>query len=145
MSNVIETWHRIVRERDFDALDALLDEKVVFHSPVVHTPQEGKAVTTLYLKAAFGVLGGPAKTGKQEKPEAPGGGKFGYVREVVGENDAMLEFMTEIDGIVVNGVDLIRWNDDGRIVDFKVLVRPLKAINKLHGMMAGMLEKMKPA
>ena len=142
MSTVIESWHRIVRERDFEALDELLDEKVVFHSPVVHTPQEGKAITALYLKAAFGVLGGAPE--KEKKPDAPSTG-FGYVREVVGANDAMLEFVTEIDGIHVNGVDLIRWNDDGRIVDFKVLVRPLKAVNKLHAMMATMLEKMKPA
>jgi hypothetical protein len=67
------------------------------------------------------------------------------VREVVGENDAALEFITEMDGIVVNGVDLIRWNDEGRIVDFKVLIRPLKAITKVHGMMANMLERMKPS
>ena len=143
MSDVIESWHRIVRERDFDALDTLLDEKVVFHSPVVHTPQEGKAITTLYLKAAFGVLG--SSTGRDEPPESPSGGKFRYVREVVGENDAVLEFMTEMDGIVVNGVDLIRWNDAGRIVDFKVLIRPLKAVNKVHALMAGMLERMKPS
>ena len=142
MSNVIEAWHRIVRERDFDALDGLLDEKVVFHSPVVHTPQQGKAVTTLYLKAAFGVFGGSQE---QDAPKPESDSKFGYVREVVGENDAVLEFMTEMDGIVVNGVDLIRWNDEGRIVDFKVLIRPLKAINKVHGMMANMLERMKPS
>ncbi len=147
MSTVIESWHRILRDRDFDALDTLLDEKVVFHSPVVHTPQEGKAITTLYLKAAFGVLGGSSKPGEKDRddPKSEGGGKFRYVREVVGENDAVLEFMTEMDGIVVNGVDLIRWNDEGRIVDFKVMIRPLKAINKIHAMMAGMLERMKPA
>ena len=84
-------------------------------------------------------------TGRDEPPESPSGGKFRYVREVVGENDAVLEFMTEMDGIVVNGVDLIRWNDAGRIVDFKVLIRPLKAVNKVHAMMAGMLERMKPS
>ena len=142
MSHVIEAWHRIVRERDFDALDDLLDEKVVFHSPVVHTPQQGKAVTTLYLKAAFGVLGGSQN---RDAPKPESDSKFGYVREVVGENDAALEFITEMDGIVVNGVALIRWNDAGRIVDFKVLIRPLKAINKVHGMMANMLERMKPS
>ena len=96
MSNVIESWHRILRDRDFDALDTLLDEKVVFHSPVVHTPQEGKAITTLYLKAAFGVLGGSARPGEKERdePNSGSGGKFRYVREVVGENDAVLEFTT---------------------------------------------------
>lgn len=142
MSKAIESWHRIVREGDFDALDQLLDEKVVFHSPVVHTPQEGKAITTLYLKAAFGVFG---DSSEGERPKTESSGKFGYVREVIGERDAMLEFVTEMDGIVVNGVDLIRWNEDGRIVDFKVLIRPLKAVNKVHAMMAGMLERLKPA
>lgn len=143
MSEIVREWHRILRERDFNALETLLDEKVVFHSPVVHTPQAGRAVTMLYLKAAFGVLGGGSK--KHDAGASDDGGKFRYVREVVGESDAILEFVTEIDGIVVNGVDLIRWNDAGRIVDFKVLIRPLKAVHKVHEMMAGMLEKLKPA
>ncbi len=144
MSNephVIERWHRIVRERDFGALDDLLAEDAVFHSPVVHTPQRGKALVKLYLSAAFGVFGGG--------PSAGAGGaspsKFHYVREIVGDRDAALEFVTEMDGIVVNGIDLIRWNDAGRIVDFKVMIRPLKAINKIHQLMARMLEQMKPA
>lgn len=140
MSAVIDEWHRIVRERDFGALDALLADDVTFHSPVVHTPQEGKAVTRLYLSAAFGVFGG--QEGSNSKA-ATGPGKFSYVREIVGERDAMLEFVTEMDGIVVNGVDIIHWNDEGRIVDFKVMVRPLKAIQKVHALMASMLEKLK--
>lgn len=142
MSKAIESWHRIVREGDFDALDQLLDDQVVFHSPVVHTPQEGKAITALYLKAAFGVFGDSSESDRRETKSS---GKFAYVREVIGERDAMLEFVTEMDGIVVNGVDLIQWNDAGRIVDFKVLIRPLKAVNKVHAMMAGMLERLKPA
>jgi hypothetical protein len=142
MSQVIESWHRIVRERDFDALDSLLDEKVVFHSPVVHTPQEGKAITTLYLKAAFGVFG---EAPKRTSPEPESDEKFAYVRELIGERDAVLEFVTEMDGIVVNGVDLIRWNDAGQIVDFKVLIRPLKAIQKVHATMARMLERIQPS
>jgi hypothetical protein len=143
MSPVIEEWHRIVRERDFDSLDALLADDVTFHSPVVHTPQEGKGVTKLYLSAAFGVFGGGGSAAPTTAKPAPAGGKFSYVREIVGERDAMLEFVTEMDGIVVNGVDLIQWNDAGQIVDFKVMVRPLKAIQKVHGMMAAMLEKLK--
>ena len=69
---------------------------------------------------------------------------FRYVREVVGERDAVLEFQVEIDGIVVNGVDMIRWDDDGRIVDFKVMLRPLKAINLIHQRMAAMLQALQP-
>jgi hypothetical protein len=147
MSMTIDEWHRIVRERDFDALVDLLADDVVFHSPIVHTPQEGKPITTLYLKAAFGVFGaspnasGGAKA--EAAPQSGGNSKFHYVREVVGDHDAVLEFVTEMDGITVNGVDMIHWNDAGKITDFKVMVRPLKAINKVHGLMASMLEKLK--
>jgi hypothetical protein len=91
----------------------------------VHTPQAGKALTRAYLAAAFGVFGNES---------------FHYVREVVGERDAVLEFDVDIDGIRVNGVDMIRWNDEGKIVDFKVMLRPLKAVNLIHQKMAAMLQ-----
>jgi hypothetical protein len=97
----------------------------VFVSPIVHTPQRGKAITAAYLGAAFAVFFNPS---------------FRYVREIVGEHDAALEFETEIDGITVNGVDLIKWNAAGRIVEFKVMVRPLKAINLIHERMAALLQ-----
>jgi len=128
VAQVIQTlgeWHRIVRERDPDGLDDLLADEVVFHSPVVHTPQRGKPLTAMYLGAAVLVLGNPT---------------FRYVREVVGASEAVLEFVVEVDGIEINGVDMIRWNDAGRITDFKVMVRPLKAINLLHQKMAAMLQ-----
>lgn len=121
----LEAWHRIVRTRDPSGLDALLAEDVVFHSPVVHSPQRGRKLTAWYLTAALHVLGGPA---------------FRYVREITGASDAMLEFETEIDGVFINGVDIIRWNESGRIVDFKVMLRPLKAINLVHQRMAAMLQ-----
>lgn len=125
MIQTLGEWHRIVRERDPDGLDDLLADEVVFHSPVVHTPQRGKALTAMYLGAAVLVLGNPT---------------FRYVREVVGASEAVLEFVVEVDGIEINGVDMIRWNDAGRITDFKVMVRPLKAINLLHQKMAAMLQ-----
>ena len=137
-------WHGIVGKMTDETLDAMLAEDVVFHSPVVHTPQEGKALTKLYLMAAFNVFPGddPGKAAvggvTGEKPE----GKFKYVREVVGTHDAVLEFETEIDGIFVNGVDMITWNDEGRISEFKVMIRPLKAIQKVHANMKAMLEKL---
>lgn len=127
---VVAAWHDLLLSRDPAGLDALLADDVVFHSPVVHTPQVGKFVTFLYLSAALRVFVNDS---------------FHYVREVVGEHDAMLEFQVEIDGIAVNGVDMIRWNDAGRIVDFKVMVRPLKAINLIHQKMAAMLAQMQPA
>lgn len=120
----IEGWHNIVRTRDASGLDELLADDVVFYSPVVHAPQLGKAITSMYLAAAVRVFGNET---------------FRYVREVVGESDAVLEFETEIDGIVVNGVDMIKWNSDGQITEFKVMVRPLKGINIIHEKMAAML------
>lgn len=122
---VLDTWHELVQTRNPKGLRDLLADEVVFHSPVVHTPQAGKAVTTQYLAAAFQVFFNAS---------------FRYVREVVGPRDAVLEFQVEIDGITVNGVDMIRWNDEGRIVDFKVMIRPLKAINLIHQKMGAMLQ-----
>ena len=121
----LETWHHLVRTQDPFGLAALIADDAVFYSPVVHTPQRGKALTVGYLGAAFQVFFNPT---------------FRYVREIVGEWDAMLEFETEIDGVLVNGVDLIRWNEAGRIVEFKVMVRPLKAMNLIHQRMAAMLQ-----
>jgi hypothetical protein len=121
----LDTWHRLVRTQDPSGLDALLGEDAVFYSPVVHTPQRGKRLAMGYLSAAFDVFFNPT---------------FRYVREIVGASDAMLEFETEIDGIGVNGVDLIKWNDAGQIIEFKVMVRPLKAINLIHERMAAMLQ-----
>lgn len=121
----IAAWHRLVEDRSPRGLDALLDADAVFHSPVVHTPQRGKMLTAMYLAAAFQVFFNPS---------------FRYVREIIGERDAMLEFETEIDGISVNGVDIIKWNEAGRIVEFKVMLRPLKAINLIHQRMAAMLQ-----
>jgi hypothetical protein len=121
----LETWHRLVRTQDPAGLDTLLAEDVVFHSPLMHSPQRGRKLTAMYLGAAFRVFCNPT---------------FRYVREIVGASDAMLEFETEIDGILVNGVDIIRWNDADQIVDFKVMLRPLKAINLIHQKMAAMLQ-----
>lgn len=120
----IAAWHELVRSADAAALDALLDEGAVFHSPVVHTPQRGKKLVAAYLGAAFRVFGG---TG------------FRYVREIIGPSDAVLEFEAEIDGIFVNGVDIIGWNGAGRIVDFKVMLRPLQAVDAVRRRMADAL------
>ncbi|MEP2102791.1 MAG: nuclear transport factor 2 family protein [Parasphingorhabdus sp.] len=112
------------------ALSAQLADDAVFHSPVVHTPQAGKPIVMAYLMAADNVLGNDS---------------FRYVREIVDDsaNMAMLEFELQLDDIQVNGVDIISWNDDGMIQDFKVMVRPLQAINKVWDEMGKMLERMK--
>ena len=130
MHPALTAWHQVVRSKDMGQLQTLLADDVVFHSPVVHTPQHGKAITSLYLAGAMQVLNNA---------------QFRYEREIVGEGDALLEFTTEIEGITINGVDLIRWNDAGQIIDFKVMVRPLKAMNLLHQKMGEVLQRLKPA
>jgi hypothetical protein len=126
MNHPIQAWHEFVASRDPAVLQRLLAADVVFHSPVVHRPQPGRAITMSYLLAAVKVLGND---------------QFHYRREIIAEHDAALEFSTIIDGVEINGVDLIQWNEAGQIVDFKVMVRPLKAINTLHALMAEMLER----
>ena len=126
----LAAWHRVMAEGNPpDELAKILAEGAVFHSPVVHTPQVGKAKVIAYLAAAGQVFG------------APGGhANFRYVRELVDGHEACLEFVAEIDGITVNGIDLIAFDSDWKIRDFKVMVRPLKAINKLWGLMAAQLK-----
>lgn len=126
----LKVWHDRMVDKSREALDAQLADDAVFHSPVVHTPQKGKPIVMAYLTAADTVLGNDS---------------FRYVREIVDDekNMAMLEFQLELEDIQVNGVDIISWNDDGLIQDFKVMVRPLQAINKVWDEMGKMLEKMK--
>lgn len=123
--DTLAQWHRLVAEHDMAGVDALLADDAVFHSPVVHTPQVGKPITAKYLKAAFNVFFNDS---------------FRYVNETTGERSAVLEFTVDIDGIKVNGVDMISWNEDGRIVEFKVMLRPLKAVNMIHQKMGAMLQ-----
>ena len=125
--DTLSRWHACAEKGDPALLEELLADDCVFHSPVVHTPQEGKLLTGLYLAAAMEVLGGEG---------------FRYVREVSDDHQAVLEFETELDGIHINGVDMFTWNEAGQIDSFKVMVRPLKAINLLHAKMKAMLEQM---
>lgn len=118
----------MLTDHSADGLSGILAENVVFKSPVVHTPQEGKAITMAYLLAAGETLGND---------------DFRYTRLFDCGDKAVLEFETVMDGILVNGVDMIEWNADGQIVDFKVMVRPLKAIQTVHAAMGAMLAKMK--
>jgi hypothetical protein len=124
-SDPINTWHHLVEKRDAQGLDALLADDAVFLSPVVHTPQVGKPITKKYLAAAFQVFFNES---------------FRYVRELRGDRDAVLEFEVTLDGIAVNGVDMIKWNDVGKITEFKVMLRPLKAVNLIHQKMAQILQ-----
>lgn len=122
----VAAWHAYMNSGgDAALLSAQVADDAVFHSPVVHSPQEGKAKVMLYLLSAAKVLGNES---------------FTYVREIVDGQDALLEFTSVIDGIHINGIDLIRFDEEGKIIDFKVMVRPVKAVNKLWDMMAAQLQ-----
>jgi hypothetical protein len=121
----LSAWHRIVETRDPSLLNALLDEDCVFRSPAVHTPQEGKELTTAYLSAALAVLG-PT---------------LSYRHEWYDDQSAVLEFTAGLDGRSVHGIDMLRWGLDDRIVEFTVMVRPFKALTTLMEQMAAELTR----
>jgi len=129
LHTTLPAWHRVVKSRDTQALAALVADDAVFYSPVVHTPQRGQPLMVAYISAAFHVFFNDS---------------FRYVREVVTGNDAVLEFEVAIDGIAVNGVDMLRCNEAGLIVEFKVMLRPLKAVNLIHQKMGELLQRKQP-
>ena len=126
----IKNWHHIMQSGDVSTLPDILHEEVIFHSPVVHTPQMGKTKATMYLTAAASLF--------DDK-------QFTYTREIFGDSQAMLEFTSVIDTIEINGVDIVSWDENDQITDFKVMVRPVKAVNKLWEKMGEMLELQKSA
>lgn len=126
----VALWHDAVKSKNTRLLDTLLAGDAVFVSPVVHTPQPGKKIAKAYLSAAFAVFMNDT---------------FRYVRELRGERDAVLEFTLTLDGIEINGVDMMRWNEAGQITEFKVMLRPLKAVNLIHQKMGAALQAAKPA
>ncbi len=121
---VIDEWHRVVQSGDCTALDSMVHDDAVFESPVVHTPQRGKAITIQYLTAAVATLRNPSSE---------------FVGEWSGDKSVIVEFKSEIEGIAINGVDMISFDDAGLITHFKVMIRPLKAVNLLHRKMGEML------
>jgi len=139
--SAVEKWYEVMKSNDMDKLDDLLAEDVIFYSPVVYTPQKGKDITKMYLMAAGGVFGEGTKDSMSDSNKSQS--KFKYIKEIIGEKSALLEFESEMDGIYVNGVDVISWNDEGKITEFKVIIRPLQAVNMLHQKMQAMLESMK--
>jgi hypothetical protein len=157
----LEQWFKHLAGDLPGGLDELLHDDVTFWSPIVHTPQQGKEITKLYLSAAGNTLAGGEKVAKPDAdadadsegtavaegaagtPDGPANaGGFRYVRTVAQGHDAVLEFETTMDGLYVNGVDLLTCDDDGKIVAIKVMIRPLKAINAVHEQMRRMLEKL---
>ncbi len=137
IEQVIKRWHQHLAGELPGGLDAMLHADVVFFSPVVFTPQRGRDITKLYLSAASQVLPGEKNSdGASETSD----GKFHYVKEILDGNHAVLEFETMVGDISVNGIDMITCDDDGMITEFKVMIRPKKALEAVHARMKAMLE-----
>ena len=134
----IKQWHDFTHGNFPGGLDTLLADDIIFYSPVVFTPQEGKELAKLYLMAAGNTFGGDdaKKNGDLEDSS------FRYTKEVLSGNQAILEFETKIEGKYVNGVDIISFNEDGKISEFKVMIRPLQAVNIIHMQMQKMLAEL---
>ena len=126
IKQTIQQWHSFVNCGDIKVLDRILDEEAIFHSPVLHTPQIGKALTKMYLGAAYYVF-------KDSD--------FVYKKQVIQEQQAVLEFETTIEGILINGVDIIECNNNAKIIEFKVMIRPLQGLQKLQQKMLEMLQQ----
>jgi hypothetical protein len=141
IDQTVADWHRFLAGDFPGGLDELLHDDVVFLSPIVFTPQAGKELTRFYLRGASASFGGDdARPAGEPAPTS-----FHYVKEVVAGDHAVLEFEAEVDGIVVNGVDILTVDDDGKIVEFKVMLRPLKAIELMHQKMREALERLSAA
>ena len=125
--NLIHKWHEVIESDDLKMLDEIIADDAVFSSPVVFKPMEGKEITMMYLHAA----------GQSFNME-----KFKYTREIHDDMNSVLEFETYIDDISVNGVDMIEWNEDGKISNFKVMIRPFKAVQKVQEKMIEALESL---
>jgi hypothetical protein len=134
----VERWHKVLEGKLEGGLDEMIADDCVFFSPIVFRGQEGKDLTKMYLAAASGTFAGGDSEKAPGKPES----KFRYRKEVMSGDSAVLEFETEIDGKYINGVDIMTFNDEGKIVEFKVMIRPLQAINLMHEKMKQMLEAM---
>jgi hypothetical protein len=148
IADVVDRWHAYMRGELPGGLDELLDDDVVFYSPIVFTPQRGKQITSLYLQAASQTFGGDDGGGEDGEDQGSSSGdgahpgRFHYTKTVLGDDTAMLEFETSMQGKYVNGIDIIRCNDQGRIIEFRVMIRPLQAVNLVHEQMKAMLDAM---
>ncbi len=128
MENPISKWHQVVELRDYNLLKEILSENVIFYSPVIYTPQKGKSITLNYLVAASEVFNSS---------------NFKYTKEIINNKFASLEFKLTIDDTEINGIDLISWNEEGLITEFKVFIRPLQGVNLIHKLMQKMLDNIK--
>ena len=141
----VESWHRHLRGELPGGLDTILADDVVFLSPIVFSPQRGKALTKLYLTAATATIGEGSKQSAAADPKETRDTKFRYVKQILSGHQAALEFETELSGKFVNGIDILTCDDAGRITEFRVMIRPLQAVNLRHQQMAAMLKGMQDA
>ena len=146
IEKTIDAWHQLISgqvpaDRFEAALDDLLADEVIFYSPVVYTPQRGRDLTKMYLMAAGSTFNPSSGEGGGAKSDSTASG-FRYTKKILSGNQAALEFETTLDDKYVNGMDIIECNDEGKIVEFRVMIRPLQAINTLHAKMGAMLKQM---
>lgn len=128
--NNVQAWHKLLEEGSIDRIETILDKKAVFYSPVVFQPQSGRKLTALYLANAYKMF------------FAEGNDSFQYVREIHSDTDSILEFTCEVEGIQINGVDILKWTAEGKIQEFKVMIRPHKAIEKVKEKMGELFTSM---
>ncbi|MCR9254237.1 MAG: nuclear transport factor 2 family protein [bacterium] len=128
--NNVQEWHKLLDSGNLKDLKKILDKNVAFHSPVLFKPQVGRTVTAMYLSSAYNMF------------FADNNKTFTYIRELNSDNDSVLEFTCEIDGIQINGIDMIKWSDEGKITEFKVMIRPMKAIELVKSKMFELLSQL---
>lgn len=121
---VIERWLEVIESGRTADLDDMLTEDAAFYSPAVFAPQRGRATAVAYLRAAEQMFSGT---------------DFHYVEKWFGERSAVLHFAADVDGLSVEGIDMIHWNEDGKITSVKVMIRPFKALQGVIGRMAELL------
>jgi hypothetical protein len=142
IEKTIADWKKHMQGELPGGLDTILADDVVFCSPIVFTPQKGKEITKAYLNAAGATFDAGGSKDEVSNDASGETGGFHYTKEVLSGHHAVLEFETHMGGKYVNGVDIITCNDEGKIIEFKVMIRPLQAINLVHAQMAAMLKKM---
>ena len=113
------TFREAVDAKDMNAVEAMLADDVVFRSPVAFESYPGKAITNAILRSVVEVFE-----------------DFHYVREIDDDTKHALVFEAKVDGLELTGCDFLVYDDEGKIIDFMVMVRPLKAAQALAARMA---------
>ena len=118
MASAVDLWHQCVENASLDP--EMMTEDVVFHSPYVYTPIKGKINVSRYLEAAGMVFLNS---------------NFRYIEEIIGDKQACLVFEVTINDLYVNGVDYLIWNDQQKLTEIRVFIRPFEALNEIKEFM----------